>query len=506
MPQHLIGIDLGTSYSSLSCLDDKFEARPIANKEGEYKTPSVVYFAKDGGGMVVGTSAIAPGYSRPERFVSHSKRFMGSPVVHWEIDGVFYSPTDISALILGKLIRDAEKELGKITEAVVTVPAHFSAHQRQQTIQAGEQAGLKKVHLLNEPVAAALSFALGSGGKEMLYLHDNCTVLIYDLGGGTFDLSLVRFDQTQLRVLATSGELLLGGLDWDQRLIDRFVKTFQIMHGVDLSTARHSKSLRRLGQELESAKRRLSDPALETTELLFQHAGKEAEYQINRAEFELETTDLVERTYILTEDILKAAGLTWKEVDSIIPVGGSTRMPMIGRLIERLSNRGPSIEVLSPDIAVSMGAALYAGILGGRDTGGLILDYAQGTALSGFQTEMVLGRTLGILVRNDNNQLESHPLIRRDTPLPAHAQVAVTTIQLGQSIVRLKIVEGEGRDYDENVIVCICELRDLPPNLPEGSLFDVEVSYDTQGLLQVIAKHRKSGRLASISTVHQIPA
>ena len=212
--KHLIGIDLGTSYSSLSCLDAEFEARSVPNKEGEFKTPSAVYFAKDGAGLIVGTNALAPGFNHPERYVSHAKRYLGEANVLWEIDGVRYTPVNIASFIVRKLIQDAEKELGPIKQAVITVPAHFNDLRRKLTIEAGKQAGLKTVYLLNEPVAAALCFALGTGGKEMLYLHDACNVLIYDLGGGTFDLSLVRFDHTQLRVLSTSGELKLGGLDW----------------------------------------------------------------------------------------------------------------------------------------------------------------------------------------------------------------------------------------------------------------------------------------------------
>src|SRR5262245_8561458 len=399
--KHLIGIDLGTSYSSLSCLDSNLEARSVANKEGEFKTPSAVFFSKSGGGLIVGTNALAPGYNNPKQFITHAKRYMGDRYVFWEVDGVFYSPVDVAAFVLGKLIRDAEAELGPIEQAVITVPAHFNDYQRKMTMRAGERAGLKAVHLLNEPVAAALGFALGSGGREMLYLHDACTVLIYDLGGGTFDLSLVRFDQTHLRVLATAGHLMLGGLDWDQRLLEQFVHSFKVMHAVDLADPKHSKSLRRLSCEIENAKRRLSDPAISETEIFFQHAGLEAEYRVSRQEFEAETADLVDQTRVLAEDLVKAAGVPWAKIDAIIPVGGSTRMPMIVRLIERLSVRGPRIYPLSPDFAVSTGAALYAGMLESSRARSSMAQNLQAKTLAGFRTEVVSSRTLGILVCNE---------------------------------------------------------------------------------------------------------
>jgi molecular chaperone DnaK len=497
----LVGIDLGTSYSALSCLDQDFEARPVTNKEGEIKTPSVVYFAKEGAGLIVGTNALAPGYNNPERFVAQAKRCMGERSVFWEIDGVFYSPVDISAYILGKLIRDAEKELGPIERAVITVPAHFNDIQRKMTKRAGEQAGLKAVHLLNEPVAAALCFALGMGGKEMLYLRRACTVLIYDLGGGTFDLSLVRFDQTQLRVLATAGHLRLGGLDWDQRLLDQFVRSFKIMHGTDLADPKHHRSLRRLSREIESAKRRLSDTEIAETEVFFQHAGYETEYRVNRREFEQETADLVERTRALAEELIKSAGVSWREVDAVIPVGGSTRMPMIQRLIERFSGRGPRICPLSPDLAVSMGAALYAGM---TQRGRLeSFEHPQAKALAGYSTTAVSPRTLGLLVSDPKGKRVVQPLIPRNTSLPVVARLAVTTSHRGQSTASLKIVETEpGREGHS--LLCVCRIRDLPPDLPAGSILDVELTYDAQGLLQLNARHRDSGLLATITAQYEV--
>lgn len=284
--QTLVGIDLGTSYSSLSRLDKRFEAQPVPNKEGDLKTPSVVYIQEGGQGVIVGKHALDSGFSHPERFFAHVKRHLGDPEAGWDVDGVVYTPVDISAFIMRKLIQDAEKEYGPIRQAVVTVPAHFTSYQRELTVQAAKQAGLETVHLMNEPVAAALYVAFGQEyadgyGEPMVWLHNDCTILVYDLGGGTFDLSLVRYDQRQLRVLATGGELRLGGLDWDQRLIDDSAPVFQ-RQGIDLGKAEHSEALLRLGMEIEKAKCRLSEETLRETHVLLQYRGKEARYAVDR--------------------------------------------------------------------------------------------------------------------------------------------------------------------------------------------------------------------------------
>jgi molecular chaperone DnaK len=499
----LIGIDLGTSFSSICWLDGTFEARPIENKEGEYKTPSAVYFVEDGGGPIVGRVAFDLGAKSPERLVIHAKRYLGDPEKTWEIDGVIYTPVDIAAFVIRKLIGDAESKLGPIREAVVAVPAHFNDLQRRLTIEAARQAGLESVQILNEPVAAALSFILGSGGREMLYLRDNSTVLIFDLGGGTFDLSLVRFDDRQLRVLATNGELALGGLDWDQTLVDLYAEKFIPISGIDIRELRYSKTKLRLWQKVEAAKRRLSDPNLKKTLVSFRYQGHEADYELVRDEFEDLTRHLVARTKVLTNDLVRMADVTWDAIDTIVPVGGSTRMLMIDALLEEFASKGPERYKLNPDLAVSTGAALYAGILQGDDFTDFVMEHPRARALAGYSATVVNSKSLAILVRDNRGRLIPHVLIPRNTPLPATASVAVTTSHPNQSVASLKIVECDDETGRSEAIVCKCNLYDLPPNLPEGSAFDVEVSYDTQGLLRVNAKHRESGRLASISAIHQ---
>jgi molecular chaperone DnaK len=208
----IVGIDLGTTYSTLAYLNENLKPQALANAEGEFTTPSAVYVSASGSGIEVGNQAVKSGLEDPERFIANAKRYLGEPEISWEVDGVEYTPVDVLAFVLRKLLRDAEPQLGHIDRAVITVPAHYTGMQRALTIEAGKQAGLARVDIINEPVAAALCFALGRAGLVMTYLHEDSTFLVYDLGGGTFDLSLVRYDTQQLRVLATSGEKQLGAL------------------------------------------------------------------------------------------------------------------------------------------------------------------------------------------------------------------------------------------------------------------------------------------------------
>jgi len=497
-----VGIDLGTSFSSLTCLDADLKPQPVANAEGDFKTPSVVYF-QENGGAIVGRDAIEPGFSRPERFVANSKRFLGEPDVRWEIDGVIYTPVDIAALVIRKLLEDAEPQVGLIEEAVITVPAHFTSYQRQLTVEAGRQAGLTKVAIVNEPVAAALSYALGEEGIVMSYLGQEYTILIYDLGGGTFDLSIVRYDRKQLRVLAASGERFLGGIDWDQCLLDRLADTALSTHGIDFRA--DPQSLRRLAHKVEIAKRALSNPKIETATVLFEHGGAPLEFSVDRRDFEQLTGHLVARTRVLTEHLLESLedeDMTWQHVDCIIPVGGCTRMPMIRTLLESLVEDGTAIRYLSPDLAIAQGAALFAGILTSRNGERIVAGASpMADVLANYSTRTVNANHLGVIVRHGDRRI-NHVLIPKNTPLPASVNVVVGTFRPNQSRIKVRVVEGNSRSLGAGRSVCTCIVDHLPPNLPANSLFDVSLTYDVDGLLQVMATHRDSGRVATASTLY----
>jgi molecular chaperone DnaK len=452
-------------------------------------------------------------FTASERLVSHAKRRMGSEKL-WDIDGIMWTPVDISAIILRKLIKDAERELGPIKEAVVTVPAHFSGYQRQLTIQAGEQAALTTVSVVNEPVAAALSYVLRQVvlDQDRDYLDalgDKSTILVYDLGGGTFDLSIVQYDEKRLRVIATSGEEKLGGIDWDQHLIDMVADPLTLIHG-DLREDSHA--LARLAHQVERAKRALS--SRESTDVMIQYGGWEEEFHIERREFEKRTASLVERTKKLTEGLLKSCNMSWLDLDAIIPVGGSIRMPMIDRTIkefetERAQQRKAHglppdnfIRKVSPDLSIAQGAALFAGMIQDgdetqRDVGGSVAQ-----RLSNYSMENVTPTRLGVVLSDDLGRRFVHEIIPRNTPLPASASLQLRTTRHNQQRATVRIVEGEGEFDTHAKIVCKCTIDGLPPGLPKSSNFDVNVMYDADGLLHLVAVHRDTGRLASVSAVH----
>lgn len=512
--ENLVGIDLGTTYSSISYLDDN--AKPIAlnSAEGQLLTPSVVYFEERGGTPIVGQRAVEKSLRCPERFADHAKRFLGMPNKYWDIDGVLYTPTDISALILGKLIADAECEIGKIRRAVVTVPAHFTAHQRQLTIQAGKQAGLEEVSIVNEPVAAALAFALPQvalgedAGVVVDYLGYAATILVYDLGGGTFDLSIVQYDKNQLRVVAAIGEERLGGIDWDQELVDMIAEPLAVLHG-DLR--KDPRSLRRLAHSVERKKRRLS--VEEATNFTIQHESWEEEFVLERTEFEERTEHLAARTRTLMEELLASCQLTSDDLSCILPVGGATRMPMIRRVIEdfaaeRTDVSDNFIRRISPDLSVAEGAALFAGMVhsdGNVPGGGRF-----SRTLAEYRTSNITTHSLGILVRNAEGRRVSHVLIPRNVPLPVTASTTVLTCYPNQRRATIRVVEtATETDLETDLetdtepeagnVVCKCSIDNLPEGLPAESVFDLELGYDADGLLHVIARHRDSGRLATVS-------
>lgn len=511
-----VGIDLGTTYSSIGYLDEADKPQPIENAEGEFATPSVVYFEPNQTvPPIVGRDAIEPGFCHPERFVAHAKRHMGT-AKYWEIDGILYAPVDISAIILRKLIKDAERQLGSIEEAVVTVPAHFTGYQRQLTVQAGKQAGLSNVVVVNEPVAAALTYVLREFvlDPERQYMSaldsSKSTVLVFDLGGGTFDLSIVEYSIERLRVVAANGEQRLGGIDWDQHLIDMVSEPLAVIHG---DPRKNPQSLARLAQQVERAKRSLSTRT--TTDLLVQCDGWEEEFHLERADFEKRASFLVERTRELTEGLLKSCNLTWAQLDAMIPVGGSTRMPMVARIIEAFDEQrakerralgNPSqdkfVRTVSPDLSIAQGAALFAGIIHNEEESEQANGSSFGRLLANYATQNVTPAPLGILVRNQHGRRVVQRIIDRNIPLPAMAQVRLLTTSENQSRATIRVVEGDSESTSNAKVVCKCTIDNLPPNLPKDSVFDVDLTYDADGLLHVVAMHRDTGRLVSVSAIY----
>lgn len=489
---HAVGIDLGTTYSCIAYLNEQGEPVSIPNQEGEISTPSVVMY--DRGEEIVGTEALRNAIMNPAHVVQNAKRWMGDPKKQWIIDKTVYTPIDIATSVLKKLLGDAQRQIGAIERAVITVPAQFSEAQRLATVDAGRRAGLKQVDIINEPVAAALCYVLGTEGLWFEELASEQRILVYDLGGGTFDLSLVSYKKDQVRVIASSGDLHLGGIDWNQCLLTAVAEQFAREFNDD--PRRDPESLQHLAWEVEQCKRSLT--VRPKAALIVQHGGRRKTYQIERDQFNQLTQHLVRRTEEITRSLIEKHKAGTSHLDlTVLSAGGSSRMPMVDEMLRTLKGTTVS-KALSPDQSIAHGAAYYAGmLLTNSEFVHSIIDQAAVARLSRMKQQSVNARELGILIRDMKTDTRiPYYLIPANTPLPASATKNFGTVVPGQKRVNLTIVEsGAGTDkpYSE---LGNCTIHELPPNLPAESRIAVTISYDASARVQVSARDVTSGREA----------
>jgi len=487
-----VGIDLGTTYSVLAYLDATGRPTTLPNRAGDLLTPSAVAFEDDC--VIVGKEAIKGSVMTPDAFADCFKRDMGRGVYHRPLAGRDIPPEVLSAFLLERMRQDAEQRLGPIRQAVITVPAFFDERRREATQHAGRLAGLDVLDIINEPTAAAVAFGYHStlvAASPRRPGQRPERLLVYDLGGGTFDVTILEIDGSTFRTLATDGDVLLGGKDFDRRLLDYVAENFLAEHGLDPRGDPCDAAA--LWIDVQEAKHALSDRS--KTTIVCSHQGRRMRQEITRETFEDLTSDLLGRTQTTTGLVVRQAGLNWDAIDRVLLVGGSTRMPMVLDMLRRVTGKEPD-RSQSADEAVAHGAALYAAMLMQRAPSG---------RMAGLRLVNVNSHSLGVVgVEPETGRRVNVTLIPKNTPLPAVQSRRFKTARAGQRSVRVAVVEGESPRPEHCIPLGKCVIRDLPPGLPIGARIDVRYQYAANGRLSVSARIPSTGQSAAVEIERKV--
>ena len=480
-----VGIDLGTTFSAIAHVDAYGKPQIIPNAESERITPSVILF--DGQNAIVGTLAKQNSVAEPEKIVDFVKREMGKSKsqFHREFSGKVYSAEELSALVIRKLKNDAEKYLGEpVTDAVITVPAYFNDAERTATLHAGQLAGLNVLQIINEPTAAALAYGLDK-------LDSNQTVFVFDLGGGTFDVTIMKIEENHIRMLASNGDHRLGGKDWDDIIVNWVAEEFDSLHGenplLDLQ------SYQDLYNRGLTAKIQLSSRT--RTTIVHSYNGKSVKLELTRDEFEKRSRHLLEKSKAICEIVMQEAKMNWDQVDRVLLTGGMTRMPSVREMIKNTTGR-PVADDVSPDEAVALGAAIQGvlSLLHEEDrVGQHVLPEEVRDQFSNAEGQLIrvtniTTHTLGVVLWDDTKVEEYvFPMIRKMTPVPVETKNSFGTAKANMKNAIVRIVEGESTVPSECTPLGICDIE-LPPFLPKGSPVELTYTYNENQLLEVVVE------------------
>ncbi len=494
-PGKFVGIDLGTTFSAISTLDDRGQPVTLPNQDGEMLTPSAVFI--DGDMAVVGQAALDVALEQPDKVATIIKRRIGNPLFGRLVSGREFRPETLSAIILRKLVQDAERRIGPVERAVITVPAYFDDTRRKATQDAGRIAGLKVLDILDEPTAAALAYSIqpsrstGEIYPDRVLPDEQRTVMVYDLGGGTFDVTIVRLSQRRFETLAVEGDVRLGGKDWDDRIVNHVAELFVKHYQADPRT--DAVSLAALSSGAERAKRTLSK--LPQASINCTHAGHVLTVTLTRAEFETLTKDLLTRTRLTAQQVLREAGLGWDKIDRVLLVGGSTHMPMTSQMLRDLTSKDPDNSLAVSEV-VARGAALHAGIVAARsEEVGLAMADDVRESLGQVIEINVNSHSLGIEVKRGEDRLNDI-LVKKNTQVPTAASRVYRTVVENQTRVRVKVLQGEAHQADACIAIGECWIEGLPPNLPKSAPVQVRCGVGSNGLIDVMALDMTSGKAA----------